>query len=70
MGIGREHILREAKDSHIPMSQQEVRNILAKLAQMELAKVSRGRGGSRITLKGREIWEKHKLVNDITNYNK
>lgn len=67
IGTGREAILKEAREQHMPISQQEVRNTLAELSQLGFAKVSRGRGGSRITPKGRDVWEKHKVVTDLTN---
>ena len=55
--IGREKILEAARKSHLPLSQREVRESLAQLAAAGLAKVSRGRGGSRITPAGRKAWE-------------
>ena len=54
---GREKILEAARKSHFPLSQREVRESLAQLAAAGLAKVSRGRGGSRITPAGRKAWE-------------
>ena len=55
--IGREKILEAARKSHLPLSQREVRERLAQLAAAGLAKVARGRGGSRITPAGRKAWE-------------
>lgn len=55
--IGREAILEAARQSHFPLSQKEVRDLLALMAQEGIAKVGRGRGGSRITPQGRKIWE-------------
>ncbi|MCD8171572.1 MAG: AAA family ATPase, partial [Clostridiales bacterium] len=60
--IGRERILKTAKSSHIPLSQKEIRDILNYMARNGIAKVSRGRGGSRITLIGRNKWEKYKRL--------
>ncbi len=57
--LGREKLLTKAKERYLPMSQQEVRNILADMAEKDFAKVSRGRGGSRLTLQGRQLWENH-----------
>lgn len=57
--LGREKLLTKAKERYLPMSQQEVRNILADMAEKGFAKVSRGRGGSRLTLQGRQLWENH-----------
>lgn len=55
--IGRERILRNAKECHLPLSQQEVRNILSDMAERGLAKVGKGRGGSRLMPEGRRLWE-------------
>ncbi len=55
--IGREAMLKNARDTHIPLSQKEVRDILEQMAGRGLAKVGKGRGGSRITLAGRRLWE-------------
>ncbi len=58
--IGRETILSEAKNLHIPLSQKEVRSLLSEMSSQGLAKIGRGRGGSRITPAGRTLWETHK----------
>ncbi len=55
--LGREKLLAKARECYLPMSQQEVRNILTEMAEKGLARVSRGRGGSRLTLQGRQLWE-------------
>ena len=55
--IGREAILKNARESYLPLSQKEVRDILEQMAAEGLAKVSKGRGGSRITPLGRRKWE-------------
>ena len=55
--MGREKLLQKAREAHMPLSQQEVRAILAGMAAQGLARVSRGRGGSQLTPKGRELWE-------------
>lgn len=62
--IGRERILKTAKSNYIPLSQKEIRDILNYMACNGIAKVSRGRGGSRITLTGRNKWEEYK---EMTN---
>ena len=62
--IGRERILKTAKSNYIPLSQKEIRDILNYMARNGIAKVSRGRGGSRITLTGRNKWEEYK---EMTN---
>lgn len=55
--VGREKLLAKAKECFIPISQQEIRGILAGMSEEGLARVGRGRGGSRLTLKGRKMWE-------------
>ena len=53
----RDKLLQKARESHVPLSQQEVRTILSEMAEQGLARVSRGRGGSQLTPKGRELWK-------------
>ena len=55
--MGRDKLLQKARESHVPLSQQEVRTILSEMSEQGLARVSRGRGGSQLTPKGRELWE-------------
>ena len=55
--MGRDALLRKAREAHVPLSQREVRDLLAGLAAQGLVRVSRGRGGSRLTPKGRALWE-------------
>ncbi len=50
--IGREYLAREAQKSHMLLSQYEIREILACLERMGYVKISKGRGGTRITDKG------------------
>lgn len=57
--LGREKLLAKAKACYLPVSQQEVRNILTEMAEKGFARVSRGRGGSRLTPEGRRLWENH-----------
>lgn len=57
---GRDKLLQKAREAHMPLSQQEVRAVLADMAARRLARVSRGRGGSQLTPKGRAMWEKVK----------
>ena len=57
--LGREKILARARECHFPVSQQEVRSVLSEMSKQGLARVSRGRGGSRLTPKGRRLWEDH-----------
>lgn len=60
--MGRDALLRKAKEAHVPLSQREVRDILADLAARGLVRVSRGRGGSQLTPKGRAFWENGQMV--------
>ena len=53
--LGRDAILAAAKAAGLPCSQQEVRRILSALDQAGLARVSRGRGGTRLTPAGRAL---------------
>lgn len=55
--MGRETLLRQAREAHVPLSQREARDILADMAARGLARVSRGRGGSQLTPKGRALLE-------------
>lgn len=55
--IGREKILQMAKEQHLVISQKQVREILTQLADLGFVIIGRGRGGSRITIKGREYWQ-------------
>lgn len=55
--MGREALLRQAREARVPLSQREVRDTLADMAAQGLVRVSRGRGGSRLTPKGRALWE-------------
>ena len=53
--LGRETILAAAREAGLPCSQQEVRRILTGLDRAGLARVSRGRGGTRLTPAGRTL---------------
>ena len=55
--LGRETLLQKARESHVPLSQREVRDILADMADRGLVRISRGRDGSRLTPQGRTLWE-------------
>lgn len=57
VSIGRERILEKARENHLPVSQQEVRRILADMGKRGLVIVGRGRGGSRLMPEGRRLWE-------------
>lgn len=53
--LGRDKLLQRAREIRLPLSQHEVRAILSGLAEQGLVRVSRGRGGSQLTPKGREF---------------
>lgn len=52
---GRGTLCRQARDRGLPLTEQEIRDGLNALHQLELVSVSRGRGGSRLTQAGREF---------------
>ena len=53
--LGREAILAAAREAGLPCSQQEIRRILSGLDRAGLVRVSRGRGGTRLTPEGRAL---------------
>ena len=55
--IGRDKILEAARDAYLPLSQQELRAMLAEMSRQGLVRVSRGRGGSQLTPEGRKLVE-------------
>lgn len=67
--MGRESLLRQARAAHVPLSQRDARDILADMAARGLVRVSRGRGGSRLTPKGRELWEHSQQINLVDQLN-
>lgn len=54
---GRDKLLQKAREARFPLSQLEVRSLLADMAAQGLVRVSRGRGGSQLTPRGRALWE-------------
>ena len=54
-GMGRGALLEEAKRCGVPLTEQEIRDVLLELNRQGLVSVSRGRGGSRLTRSG-EAW--------------
>ena len=60
--LGRERLLSAAREARLPLTQPEVRRILADLAARGLVRVSRGRGGSRLTPLGRQAYETGKTI--------
>lgn len=56
--VGRDGILKYAREENFFLSQIGVRTILGIMRDYGLARVNRGRGGSRITVLGREVWER------------
>jgi len=57
--IGRDKLLLAAKEQGLLLSQREIRNTLKDMAEQGLVKVGKGRGGSRLTLAGKEYWQNH-----------
>ena len=55
--IGREKLLTRAKEQYLLLSQKEIRDILKDMEKKGLVKVQKGRGGSRLTLEGKEYYE-------------
>lgn len=64
--LGRDKLLAAAKARHVPLSQSEARGVLQELARAGYAKVSRGRGGSALTLQGRALWEGRRGQNRLS----
>ena len=58
-----------ARKEKLLLSQPAVRSILEIFREYGLARVGRGRGGSRITSLGRKIWEGYEFnqINHIIN---
>ena len=54
---GRERLLERARKEGVGLSQLEVRTVLGVFKEYGLARVERGRGGSRITSAGQRCWE-------------
>ncbi len=55
--MGRDTLLKQAREAYLPLSQREIRDTLANMAAQGLVRISRGRGGSRLTPKGRALVE-------------
>lgn len=55
-GLGRDSLLRAAREQGVPLSQLEVRQILARLDEEGLVRVGRGRGGTHLTPQGLAAW--------------
>lgn len=60
--IGREKLLIRAKEQYLLLSQKEIRDILKDMEKKGLVKVHKGRGGSRLTLEGKEYYEHTAVV--------
>lgn len=60
ISIGREKLLSLSRKNFMLLSQADIRNILKELSEKGLVKIDRGRGGSRLTAKGRDYWLQHK----------
>ena len=55
-GMGRGTLLRLAREQGLPMTEQEIRDMLQALHSQGLVSVSRGRGGSRLTRSGQQLY--------------
>ena len=62
---GRGALLEQARQQGVPLTEQQVRDILWDLNRLGLVSVSRGRGGSRLTRAGLELWERLDLENKM-----
>ena len=62
IACGRKAIVQDAKQENRQLTEQEVRTIFSTLERLELIEIHRGRGGSLITQKGRQLVE---LVNMV-----
>ena len=67
--LGRETLLNQAREAHLPLSQREIRDTLADMAARGLVRISRGRGGSRLTPKGRALWESGQSMEQFNQFN-
>lgn len=56
-GIGRGTLLRQAREQGLLLTEQEIRDILRTLHGLGLVSVSRGRGGSRLTQEGQQLFQ-------------
>ena len=57
MRLPSETMWRAARKRQLPLSQKEIRDILEQMSEEGLVKITRGRGGSRITVIGQRMWE-------------
>lgn len=55
--VGRQYLIEKARDTGLLLSQYEVREILAALEREHCVKISKGRGGTRITERGLALLE-------------
>lgn len=55
--MGRGTLLQEARQQSIPVTEQEIRDMLQTLNRLGLVSVSRGRGGSRLTREGQSLFQ-------------
>lgn len=62
-GVGRGALAREADAQGIPLTEQEIRDILRTLHGLGLVSVSKGRGGSRLTQTARKLLPMLKIEN-------
>jgi len=69
VSIGRDSILAQAEEQSMPLSQREVRDILNNMEAMGFIKISKGRGGSKITSKGMTLLEKERNWSKMSKFN-
>lgn len=55
--VGREGILRQAREEKFLLSQATVRTVISIMREYGLARGGRGRGGNRITPYGKQVWQ-------------
>ena len=67
IGIGREKILREAKEKDFPITQKRIRDLLKRLSDEGMIERRPGRGGNRLTSVGRQRWFEYKDKNQINS---
>jgi len=60
--IGRDKLLLKAKKQYLLLSQKEIRDILKDMEKKGFVKIGKGRGGSRITLEGKEYWQSRDIM--------
>lgn len=57
MGIGRRNLYKNAMEENLPLSDREIRAMLHDLQELGLVTISKGRGATRITLVGKQVFD-------------